>query len=207
MKRNNFEKELPEGYTQVYHLNAKNVKVGLIFNLIAAVIMIAVIIIAAIPVFAFDKFPDEFDFWQVEFSFLAAMVLLLVYLVLHELTHGAAYKIMTGEKLKFGVSWSCAFCGVPDIYTYRKTALVALLAPFCLFSVILIPLTCVALYISIYIYFVLVLVLASHLGGCIGDIFVTILLSTKYRNKALLMRDTGPEQFFYLPTEKENHNA
>lgn len=204
MKNENFEKELPSGYSQVYYLNAKNVKVGIIFNLLALVIMLAVIAIAVVLFIAFGKMPETIDFISMEISLLATLVLMLVYLVLHELVHGAAYKIMTGEKLTFGVSWSCAYCGVPHIYTYRKTALVALVSPLIIFSVILIPITCVALFVSPYIYFTLVLLLASHLGGCIGDIYVTILLLTKYKDKRMLIRDTGPEQFFYLPSGKEN---
>lgn len=204
MKNENFEKVLPSGYSQVYYLNAKNVKVGIIFNLMALVIMFAVIAIAVVLFIAFGKMPETIDFIAMEISLLATLVLMLVYLVLHELVHGAAYKIMTGEKLTFGVSWSCAYCGVPHIYTYRKTALVALVSPLIIFSVILIPITCVALFVSPYIYFTLVLLLASHLGGCIGDLYVTILLLTKYKDKRMLMRDTGPEQFFYLPSGKEN---
>lgn len=204
MKNENFEKELPSGYSQVYYLNAKNVKVGIIFNLLALVIMLAVIAIAVVLFIAIGKMPETIDFISMEISLLATLFLMLIYLVLHELVHGAAYKIMTGEKLTFGVSWSCAYCGVPHIYTYRKTALVALISPLIIFSVILIPLTCVALFVSPYMYFTLVLLLASHLGGCIGDIYVTILLLTKYKDKRMLMRDTGPEQFFYLPSGKEN---
>ena len=204
MKNENFEKVLPSAYSQVYYLNAKNVKVGIIFNLMALVIMFAVIAIAVVLFIAIGKMPETIDFISMEISLLATLVLMLVYLVLHELVHGAAYKIMTGEKLTFGVSWSCAYCGVPHIYTYRKTALVALVSPLIIFSVILIPITCVALFVSPYIYFTLVLLLASHLGGCIGDLYVTILLLTKYKDKRMLIRDTGPEQFFYLPSGKEN---
>ena len=204
MKNENFEKVLPSGYSQVYYLNAKNVKVGIIFNLMALVIMFAVIAIAVVLFIAIGKMPETIDFISMEISLLATLVLMLVYLVLHELVHGAAYKIMTGEKLTFGVIWSCAYCGVPHIYTYRKTALVALVSPLIIFSVILIPITCVALFVSPYIYFTLVLLLASHLGGCIGDLYVTILLLTKYKDKRMLIRDTGPKQFFYLPSGKEN---
>ncbi|MBQ8398337.1 MAG: hypothetical protein IJX08_00035, partial [Clostridia bacterium] len=41
-KEQNFEKTLPEHYEQVYHLNAKDVKMGLILNLIALIVFIAV---------------------------------------------------------------------------------------------------------------------------------------------------------------------
>ena len=41
-------------------------------------------------------------------------ILLILYIILHELTHGAAYKILTHEKLTFGITLTCAFCGVPE---------------------------------------------------------------------------------------------
>ena len=34
MKEQNFERELPEGYGQVYHINAKDKKIGIVLNLI-----------------------------------------------------------------------------------------------------------------------------------------------------------------------------
>ena len=37
-----FERELPEGYREVFHFNAKSIKVGIIFNLIALAVLIAV---------------------------------------------------------------------------------------------------------------------------------------------------------------------
>ena len=50
------------------------------------------------------------------------LVSLVLYLVLHELVHGAVYKALTHQKLTFGFTLTVAFCGVPDVYTSRKTA-------------------------------------------------------------------------------------
>ena len=120
-------------------------------------------------------------------------------MVLHELIHGAAYKKLTGEKLTFGMSWSCAFCGVPNIFTYKRCALISVLAPFVIFSLIFIPLTVALYFVDTHYYLLSALLLGLHLGGCCGDLYVSLLLLFKFKNKKLLMRDTGPEQFFYLP--------
>ena len=131
------------------------------------------------------------------------LILYAVYIVLHELVHGCAYKTLTGEELTFGISWSCAFCGVPSIFTYRRTMLIAVLAPFVLFTLIFIPMTIVFYFVNPIYYLAMALVFASHLGGCAGDLYVYYLLMTKFKSEKTLLRDTGPEQFFYVPGEEE----
>ena len=134
--------------------------------------------------------------------FAITMVILFVYIVLHELVHGIAYKALTKEKLTFGLSWSCAFCGVPSLYIYKKAALIALLAPFITFTVIFLPIS-IWLYFVNPIYFLAALfVLGMHIGGCSGDLYVTFLLIIKYKEKNVLVNDTGPAQSFYLPEEE-----
>ena len=124
------------------------------------------------------------------------------YIVLHELVHGIAYKIQTGEKLTFGISWSCAFCGVPNIYTYRRTAIVAVVSPFTIFTLLFIPILILLYCFSPLYYLLAAFIFGLHLGGCSGDLYVLYLLAVKFKDKKTLMRDTGPEQFFYIPDEK-----
>lgn len=200
--KKNFEKELPEGYKQVLYINAKDVKFGILFNLIGLVIMAAVMALAILPLglsgrLSFDII--EVGLSRMQISCLILLLSLLAYMVLHELIHGAAYKKLTGEKLTFGMSWSCAFCGVPNIFTYKRCALISVIAPFAIFSLIFVPLT-VALYFVDPLYYLLsALLLGLHLGGCCGDLYISLLLLFRFKSKELLMRDTGPEQFFYLP--------
>lgn len=200
MKSDNFAVELPQGYEQVYHLDARKTKTGIIFTLASFVIAAAIIVPAV--VFGIDF--NDFSVFETQglVAWLVFMFSLIVYMVMHELTHGAAYKLLTGRKLTFGLSWSCAYCGVPDIYVNRKTALIALLSPFVLFSVIFTALTVWTFFVSQVWYFVCVCLLGVHVGGCCGDLFVTFLLLFKFKDKSLLMRDTGPEQSFYQLKEQ-----
>ena len=122
---------------------------------------------------------------------------MIAYIILHELTHGAVYKALTKEKLRFGITWSAAFCGVPDIYTYRDTALKSLGAPLVLFSVILIPLLIWLYRVDAGWYLVAGVIFSLHISGCIGDLYMTALFLTKFKDPATLMRDTGPEQWIY----------
>ncbi len=199
MKNQNFERELPEGYTQRLHINAKSVKLGIIFNLVAVAVMVVVMAVASVPLALAEDVSFTLEPITMLITYAVFFVSMILYIVLHEAVHGIAYKSMTGEKLTFGMSWSCAFCGVPNIYTYRQTALVALAAPLVTFTVILSPLTGVLFFVHPVFYLASAFLLALHLGGCCGDGYMLILLLTKFKSPALLMRDTGPEQFLYLP--------
>ena len=132
------------------------------------------------------------------------LISMLAYIVLHELTHGLAYKALTKEKLAFGMSWSCASCGVPDIFTYRKTTMISVLAPFVVFTVVLLPLTVWLYFVNPLAYLGSAFLLGLHLGGCSGDLFVFGLLVCKFKDKRTLVRDTGPQQYFFVPENEED---
>lgn len=201
MEHKNFERELPSNYKEVKHIDATNAKFGLIFNLIAIIILFLTIGIGLL-ILHVNKINFTFNLMEDFLVFAITMVILFVYIVLHELVHGIAYKALTKEKLTFGLSWSCAFCGVPSLYIYKKAALIALLAPFITFTVIFLPIS-IWLYFVNPIYFLASLfVLGMHIGGCSGDLYVTFLLKIKYKEKNVLVNDTGPAQSFYLPEEE-----
>ena len=199
MRDGNFCEQLPEGYREVYHLNAKAKKTGLILSVGSLVMALAVILPCLLTT---DDILDE----SLAFNLIALLVccaLIIGYVVAHELVHGAAYKLLTGRKLTFGITLTVAFCGVPDIYVSRRTALIALLAPFTVFSLLFSALAAGLYFVNHTYYAAVTLVLGLHFGGCIGDLYMTCLLLFKYKNKLLLMRDTGPEQFIYYPPEEK----
>ena len=140
----NFEKELPEGYKQALYINAKSAKMGLLMNFIALIVLIIVMVLACLSLKLYDQpLIKKLNNLDVEYhstliSMFVFLFSMIAYIVLHELVHGIAYKKLTNEKLTFGLSWSCAFCGVPNIYTYRKTAIISVLAPFVFFSIVFI---------------------------------------------------------------------
>lgn len=163
--------------------------------------MVVTIFIAAIPaIINKERFEDDkyIFFWGI-----ILFLLYIVYIVGHELVHGIAYKSLTKEKLTFGVSLTCAFCGVPKIYTYRKTALIAILSPLITFTIILVPLMVITYGINIYLYTIVAVLFSGHLGGCVGDIYVAFLFLIKYRSNKTLMNDTGPKMTFYVYDENQ----
>lgn len=190
---NYYYKELPAGYHAVKEIDAVgNKKFAVGMNLAALPLMLVSGAAAWLLRFSGERLvlDNPMSLGAACMAFCAGI---LVYLVLHELMHGIVYRLMTGEKLHFGLSWSCAWCGVPDIYVTRRTALCALLAPFVLFSAVFIALICLCDGLAAA---TAILLFAVHFGGCAGDLYDTLLLLFRFRGD-ILMRDTGPKQTFY----------
>lgn len=185
-----FEKVLPEGYSEAKTVDAADRKLGVIMNIAALAVMAAIVALTA----ALVRPGDFFSAYSLPRN-LILIGAMLAYIVLHELVHGLAYKCLTGEKLTFGLTLTVAYCGVPDIYVYRKTAMIALLAPFVVFlPVFLLPvLLCAEPWDQVYA----AILLGMHVGGCAGDLYDTFLYLFRFRDPATLMRDTGPKQTFY----------
>ncbi len=184
-----FEEILPEGYREALVIDAKNTKLGLLLNLIAAAIAVGA---AVLGIFLFQPSFQDVSLLHL-FLFIAVM---LAYIVLHELVHGAVYKLLTKRKLKFGITLTVAFCGVPDVYVYRRAAMLALLAPFTVFTLVFGGLTLWLPFAWDKLAFLFLLGL--HIGGCSGDLYVAGLYLFKFRNPTVLMQDIGPKQTFYV---------
>ena len=185
------EKELPPGYREVFAVDAGNKRVGLLLNLLAAAIDLPILAVSLVLIRPWESGAPR------PRQLLILLAALVVYIVLHELVHGAAYKIMTREKLSFGLTLSVAYCGVPNIYCYRLTSLISLLAPFTLFlPVFLLP---AILLPDAWDRFVWAVMLAMHVGGCAGDLYNTFLFLFRFRDPRTLTRDFGSKQVFYLP--------
>lgn len=189
-----FEKDLPENYRLVKTVDAKSTKVSLLLTLGSLVLTAALVVLAYVLIRP-KNFAEEYSFLRN----ILFCVTMFAYIVLHELVHGIAYKLLTKQKLTFGLTLTVAYCGVPDIYVYRRTALIALLAPFVVFDIafllpaFLLPNQWDAFYAAV--------IFAFHFGGCVGDLYDTFLYLFRFRDPQTLMRDTGPAQSFYLPEE------
>ena len=189
----NWEKELPEGYREALVIDAKDNKTFVRGMGLAALLVFAAFLWLGIFTQWSDMKTQEPSTRLLFFFCLS----LIVYIVLHELVHGAAYKLLTGQKLTFGLTLSVAFCGVPEIYVYRKASLIAVLAPFVVFTV----LSVLALFAvpDGWTKFYVLLFLGLHIGGCAGDLYNTWMYLTRFTDPRTLTRDTGPVQMFYVP--------
>ncbi|MGM9969247.1 MAG: DUF3267 domain-containing protein [Anaeroplasma sp.] len=189
---NRFYKELPDNYEKFKTIDANKISTGIFLNLIAFIM----IFIVTIPFFIFFRFELD-NLMSLSVSLLVLCILMLVYLILHELVHGLFYKIFTKEKLTFGLSFSVAYCGVPNLYVSKMVAIISALAPFVIFSIVF--LLGIFIIPNDYAKLILIILFGIHFGGCFGDLYVSFLL---LKNKGkILMNDTGPKQTFYRYNE------
>ena len=192
MKKQQFETSLPDGYIAVKVIDATDKKTVLRLNvctliLTAAGMVLTVVLCGGYPALRGFLLP----------TLLIFLLSMTVYIVLHELVHGAVYKLFTRHSLTFGMTRFAAYCGVPDLYVYRKTALAAVAAPFLAFTVLF---GAAILFIPVLqIRFLFGLLLSFHIGGCTGDLYDTGLFLFCLRDPDLLLSDTGLVQTFYLP--------
>lgn len=193
-----FESELPDGYRIVKTIDAKNKKIGIVLNIIA-LIPLAICLTVAYFLIGKDALSEAYNTIDPLVSLIGLAVFIVVmisYIILHELVHGAVYKLFTHEKLTFGLTLTVAFCGVPNIYVYRKPALAAVLAPFVVFIPVFLSLCFV---LPTLFKMTAAFMLGLHIGGCSGDLWVSGLLIFKLRDNKTLVNDTGPTQTFYVP--------
>lgn len=202
MKGKNSYKELPEGYKLVKEIDAvKDKKFVVLLNIFCvlltvisgAAVWILKSLVAGNDWFEFEVNILKEPIFQKELFIFIFIVCICAYMILHELVHGLVYKLMTKEKLTFGITLSCAYCGVPNVYVTRKTALLSLMAPFTLFSIIFLL---VIFLTNGWVATLSLILFAIHFGGCVGDLYCFIILMTKLRGD-ILMKDTGPKQTFY----------
>ena len=191
-----FEYELPEGYKEELTLDIKDKRFALRLNIAAFIVMLVSIAVSMVILLK--------DAAVIELDLIAAAAMpiaVVAYIVLHELLHGLAYKLLTGQKLEFGMTCGAAYCGVPGVYVYRHTSIIALLAPFVVFGTAFIALTCFLP--SLFHRILAATLLALHLGGCMGDLYLFFLFMTRFKDKRALSCDNGSACTFYLP-RREN---
>ena len=188
-----WEQELPAGYREAKVIDAKADK-KLVRGMTVTSFAVLLAFLALAVLWQGRRLTAEPMPLQQALVFWVALI---AYIVLHELVHGAAYKLLTGQKLTFGITLTVAFCGVPEIYVYRRASLIAVLAPFVVFTVLGIVL--LAVFPGAWTRFFLLIFLGLHIGGCSRDLYNTWLYLTKFKDPRTLTRDTGPVQTFYVP--------
>ncbi len=192
MRAKTFEHNLPEGYREAFIIDAKDK--GTIVKLNIAGIVVFIVIFLPLLFYCFSL---DHPFLIGLGPLIGLIVIYTAYVFAHELTHGAAYWLLTRQRLTFGLGNSIAYCGLPNAYVYRKPALIATLAPFVVFTVVF----SVALVLSASPSWKIVwsFILSAHIAGCIGDLWVAYILAVRYRGRNdLLVRDSGPTQYFYV---------
>ena len=117
--------------------------------------------------------------------FVSLMVLIVAYMVLHELTHGIAMKICGTKKVKYGFTGLYAFAGSNDYYG-RKAYIFIALAPVVLWGVVI---AIINPFVSAEWFWVVYMLQIMNLSGAAGDLYVTVKFSGF--PKDILIKDYG----------------
>lgn len=192
---NKYYLELPENYKLDKTIDMKKMSTNIFLNVLNILFVIISLLILIPLKFKEIKIDNLIELSIVMFI---ALIGFIIYIVLHELTHGIFYKIFTKQKLTFGVSLTYAYCGVPNIYVRKKEAIIACLSPLIIFSIIF--LTLIFILPPNYINLSIIILFSFHFGGCSGDIYLSLILLTKY-DKDTYIKDTGPTQYIYKKGE------
>ena len=112
-------------------------------------------------------------------------VLLVVYMVLHELVHGIAMKMCGTKKVRYGFTGIYAFAGSDDYYAKKPYIFIAL-APVVLWGIVIAIITP---FVPVEWFWIVYFIQVCNLSGAAGDLFVTVRFSRM--PKDILIKDHG----------------
>ena len=165
---------LPEGYSEFYSVDLqKNKKMSLLVNVLA--VMIAVLLMVPMHFFVpiSTLFAMENGLGSYVIRFVSLIVLMIAYIVLHELTHGIVMKLLGTKKVKYGFTGLYAFAGSDDYYGKKAYILIAL-APVVLWGIVL---AIINPFVPTEWFWVVYFLQILNLSGAAGDYMVTIKFS------------------------------
>ena len=177
---------LPEGYKEIYAIDLqKDKKMSLVVSLIALVISVVLIVPMHFVVPIYTMFSMEQGLQSYTIRFVTLLVLLVAYMILHELVHGVAMKKCGTKKVKYGFTGMYAFAGSTDYYDKRSYIIIAL-APVVLWGVVL---AIANLVVPVEWFWIIYMIQVGNLSGAAGDLFVTVKFSRMPED--ILVQDYG----------------
>lgn len=185
---------LPEDYGEIYSLNLqKDKRTAIIVNLLA----LAIAAVMAISMNFFVPVTSVFDMSGGivrYFLRLAALIVLMVlYMVLHELVHGIAMKLCGTKRVKYGFTGLYAFAGSEDYYDKKSYIFIAL-APIVLWGTVL---AAVNFFVPTEWFWIVYMIQLINISGAAGDLFAAVKFSRMPKN--ILIQDSGVSmRVFYI---------
>ena len=179
-------KNLPDNYKEIYSIDLqKNKKLAFIVNSIALIIAVLMTVPMhfVVPITTLFDITDGLGAYACRFAVL--LLLIVLYMILHELVHGVAMKLCGTQKVKYGFTGLYAFAGSDDYYDKLSYIFIAL-APVVLWGVVL---AIINFFISTEWFWVVYILQITNLSGAAGDLFVTVKFSRL--PKDILIKDYG----------------
>lgn len=185
---------LPEDYGEIYSLNLqKDKRTAIIVNLLA----LAIAAVMAVSMNFFVPVTSVFDMSGGivrYFLRLAALIVLMVlYMFLHELVHGIAMKLCGTKRVKYGFTGLYAFAGSEDYYDKKSYIFIAL-APIVLWGTVL---AAVNFFVPTEWFWIVYMIQLINISGAAGDLFAAVKFSRMPKN--ILIQDSGVNmRVFYI---------
>lgn len=185
---------LPEDYGEIYSLNLqKDKRTAIIVNLLA----FAIAAVMAVSMNFFVPVTSVFDMSGGivrYFLRLAALIVLMVlYMFLHELVHGIAMKLCGTKRVKYGFTGLYAFAGSEDYYDKKSYIFIAL-APIVLWGTVL---AAVNFFVPSEWFWIVYMIQLINISGAAGDLFAAVKFSRMPKN--ILIQDSGVSmRVFYI---------
>lgn len=165
---------LPDGYEEICAVDLqKDKKPAIVVNLIAVAIGVMMALPMHFVVSISSLFSMENGLLNYMLRFGALLVLSVLYMVLHELVHGAAMKLCGTKKVKYGFTGLYAFAGSTDFYDKSAYIFIAL-APVVLWGIVL---AVINPFVPTEWFWVVYMIQITNLSGAAGDLFVTVKFS------------------------------
>ena len=186
-------KELPEGYFEIKHIDLqRDKKLAIKVNVGAILIYIPLLIIGVIFVPITEIFSDNLeDFKVFLFKMFLMIILLFVYIVLHEAVHGIFMKYYGRLKPKFGLTKLYAYAA-SDAYFNKKEYTIISFSPVVILGLILFVIT---LLVPKDWFWVFYYIFVSNIACSAGDLYVAHII--RQMPKDTLFLDAGVSMTMY----------
>ena len=184
--------QLPERYREVLVMDLqKNKKEALIVNGISSAL--------AVMLFLIMNRKEQFMYWLIKAgeedrlitASLAVLIGTIVYVILHEFTHGLAMKCSGGKEVKYGFTGMYAYAGSSRDYFPKGKYIFIALAPVVLWGIIFAVLQAFLPQWSWVVWFLQIM----NVAGAAGDLYVTFRVSRM--PATILVMDTGINMTVY----------
>lgn len=162
---------LPEGYREIFSVDLqKNKKNAILVNGLGLVIAAVLAVAGCFAVPLSELYSMEEGLLSYCIRFVSLLVLMVLYIVLHELVHGIAMKLCGTKKVKYGFTGMYAFAGSDDYYG-KKPYLFIALAPVVLWGIVI---GVAAALVPDSWFWILHILQIVNLSGAAGDFYVTV---------------------------------
>ena len=179
---------LPESYRELDKVDfQKNKKQAIIVNAVSIVICLSMIVpaIFLVPIFV------EFGMLYIVLQFALFLAGIILYIVLHELTHGLSISLLTKIKPKYGFTGLYAYTKA-NVYFCKKSYIIVALSPLIIWGVVLLILN---ILLPVSWFWPVYLIQVLNISGAVGDFYISLRLSKLPEN--VLIFDEGTSMTIY----------